>query len=329
MPSASGPSRPSAASRDVAALILAAVCWGLGTVVSKVALEEFPPFTLLAAQLATSVVVLALLLRRQGVPLFGQVPPILGRLGVLNPGIAYALSLIGLASITASLAVLLWALEPILILVLAAVFLGERITRAFVALTGIALIGMVLVVYDPGAGASQLVGVALTVAGVACCAAYTVITRRFIPGADDTSQVVLSQQVHALAFTIPALVVVAALGFAVVPTTFSAVGLASALTSGILYYAAAYLLYLSALRRVQASLAASSFYLIPVVGLTAGGLLLGDRLEPYQWAGAVLVIGAVIGILRGSSSAAPIALATDADSRVAPLATHREGLAPD
>jgi len=329
MPSVMDASRSSATPRDVAALILAAGCWGLGTVVSKVALEEFPPFTLLAVQLATSVVVIALLLRRQGVPLFGQVPPILGRLGVLNPGIAYALSLVGLASITASLAVLLWALEPILILVLAAVFLGERITRGFLALTSIALVGMVLVVYDPGAGASRLVGVALTVAGVACCAAYTVITRRFIPGAEDTSQVVLSQQVHALAFTIPALVVVAALGFAVVPTTVTGVALASALASGVLYYAAAYLFYLGALRHVPASFAASSFYLIPVVGLTAGGLLLGDRLEPHQWAGAVLVIGAVIGILRGSRSAAPIASPATDDPRIRGLAPHGEGLVPD
>jgi probable blue pigment (indigoidine) exporter len=286
--------------RDVAALILAAVCWGLGTVVSKVALEEFPPFTLLSVQLATSVLVLALLLRRQGVALFGQVPPLLGRLGVLNPGISYALSLIGLASITASLAVLVWALEPILILAMAAVFLRERVSRRFVVLSGIAVAGMVLVVYEPQGGTSQLIGVALTVAGVVCCAAYTVITRRFIPTADDTSQVVFSQQVHALAFTIPALAVVAAFGVQVVPTGLSGPGLASALGSGVLYYAAAYLFYLGALKRVPASFAAASFYLIPVVGLTAGGLVLGERLEPYQWVGAVLIIGAVVVILRGS-----------------------------
>ena len=245
-------------------------------------------------------VVLALLLRRQGVPLFGQVPPLLGRLGVLNPGIAYALSLIGLASITASMAVMLWALEPILILALAAVFLRERVTMSFVALSSVAVAGMLLVVYEPAAGTSQLIGVALTVAGVACCAAYTVITRRFIPTADDTSQVVFSQQVHALAFTIPALAIIAAFGVQVVPTTLSATGLASALGSGVLYYAAAYLFYLGALKRVPASFAAASFYLIPVVGLTAGGLVLGERLEPYQWVGASLVIGAVVVILRGS-----------------------------
>jgi len=38
------------------ALILAAACWGTGTVVSKAAVAEFPPLTLLAIQLAASLV---------------------------------------------------------------------------------------------------------------------------------------------------------------------------------------------------------------------------------------------------------------------------------
>jgi drug/metabolite transporter (DMT)-like permease len=38
--------------------------------------------------------------------------------------------------------------------------------------------------------------------------------------------------------------------------------------------------------------AAASFYLIPVFG-TAVAAAFGERLEPMQWAGALLVIGAV------------------------------------
>lgn len=45
----------------------------------------------------------------------------LSLLGVLNPGLAYALSIAGLAHVTASVSVLLWAIEPILILALAAI----------------------------------------------------------------------------------------------------------------------------------------------------------------------------------------------------------------
>ena len=114
------------ARRDLLALVLAAACWGLGTVLSKAALDEVPPLTLLPIQLASSLVILGLLMRRYHVPLRGSGPALLGRLGLLNPGLAYALSLVGLLTITASLSVLLWALEPLLILFLAAVFLGER-----------------------------------------------------------------------------------------------------------------------------------------------------------------------------------------------------------
>ena len=54
------------ARRDIVALILAATCWGVGTVISKAALDEIPPFTLLPIQLAASLVLLGLLMRRQG-----------------------------------------------------------------------------------------------------------------------------------------------------------------------------------------------------------------------------------------------------------------------
>src|SRR4029079_5426504 len=126
--------------RSVIALILAAAAWGLGTVISKRAVAEMPPLTWLAIQVAASVVVLVLLMRWRRVPLRDpSAPPVLGRMGMLNPGLAYALSLLGLTHISASLSVLLWALEPILILVLAAWFLSERVSRTVLALSGVAV----------------------------------------------------------------------------------------------------------------------------------------------------------------------------------------------
>ena len=184
--------------RDLVLLALAAACWGLGTVVSKRAIDEISPFVLFPIQLVGGLVALALVMRRAGLLLVGS-PPLLGRLGILNPGLAYALGLIGLTSISASLYVLLWALEPLLILVLAGLFLGEGITRRFTLLSAIAAVGMGLVVYQP-ATSGQWPGVALTLAGVGCCAAYTVIARRWVGTADSTAQVVLAQLAYALAF---------------------------------------------------------------------------------------------------------------------------------
>ena len=290
------------ARRDLVALILAATCWGLGTVTSKAALAEIPPLTLLPIQLIASLAILAVLMRREGISFRSGGSPLLGRLGLLNPGAAYALSLIGLVTITASLSVLLWVLEPLMILALAAWFLHERITPAFVALSLAALVGLMVVIYDPSSSTGQLIGVALTVAGVACCAAYSVITRRWIPDAKETSQVILSQQAHALVLALGLVVLVGLAGGAIAPASLTPIGLASAIGSGVLYYAGAYWFYLGALRHVPASFAAVSFYLIPIVGVVAGALLLGERLDPRQWVGAVLVIFSVLAIFRESST---------------------------
>jgi probable blue pigment (indigoidine) exporter len=299
----------SSAARDMAALVLAAASWGLGTVISKAALGEFPPATLLAVQLASSLAVLVVLMWRRGIPLRGHGPALLGRLGLLNPGVAYALGLLGLTTITASVSVLLWALEPLMILLLAAAFLRERITPGLLVLSVVAVAGIILVVYEPTAIGGQVVGVAVTVVGIACCAAYTVITRRFLPDAQETSQVVLWQQGYGLALAIGLLVVIALLGGPLAPTDLTLIGLASAVLSGVLYYAGAYWLYLGALRRVPASVAAASFYLIPIVGVAGGVLLLGERLGAVQWIGAAMVIVSVIAILtRSTPAGGPIAV---------------------
>jgi probable blue pigment (indigoidine) exporter len=283
------------ARRDLVLLALAAACWGLGTVASKRATDEMAPLVLFPIQLAASVVVTAVVMRLRGLSLEGS-PTLLSRLGTLNPGLAYALGLIGLTYISASLYVLLWALEPLLILLLAGVFLGEGISKRFVLLSGLAAAGMGVVVYDPSTN-GQWPGVLLVLAGVACCAAYTVIARRWVGTSDSTAQVVLAQQTYALVFAV-AVALAAALIGSLRWSGVSPTGLLSAVGSGLLYYAAAYWFYLSALRRVPASLAATAFYLIPVFGLGASFALLGERLEVGQWVGVAIVVVAVVSIIR-------------------------------
>ncbi|HEV8402915.1 MAG TPA: DMT family transporter [Candidatus Limnocylindrales bacterium] len=289
---------------NVLTLTLAAACWGVGTVVSKRAIEEIPPLTLLPIQLGVSLAVLAILMRWRGLPFRDpSASPVLGRLGILNPGMAYALSLLGLVSITASLSVMIWAIEPLIILLLAGWFLRERVGSSLVVLSLVALGGLVLVIGQPGGG--SLVGVLLTIAGVVCCASYTVVTRRWLVTAYSTTQVIVAQQAHAIAF---ALVLVAAawlLGGGPWPVGVTAAGWASAIVSGILYYALAYWFYLSGLRNVPASLAAVSFYLIPIFGVAGASVLLGEHLDASQWVGVVIVLAAVLLITRRTTAADP------------------------
>lgn len=289
--------------RTLLDLTLAAACWGIGTVISKRAVAEIPPLSLLLIQLAVSLVVLASLMRWRGLAFRDRsASPVLGRLGVLNPGLAYALSLLGLVHITASLSVLLWVMEPLLILFLAGWLLRERIGVAVVVLSLVAVAGMLLVIYEPGSTGNP-VGVLLTLAGVGCCAVYTVATRRWLATADSTAQVVAAQQAHALAFAVVLVGAAWLLGGAVLPAaSISAAAIASAIVSGVLYYALAYWLYLSALRHVPASFAAVSFYLIPIFGVAGGVLLLGERLDATQWLGAATVLGAIYLIFRRTQS---------------------------
>jgi probable blue pigment (indigoidine) exporter len=286
--------------RALISLVLAAASWGAATAVSKRAVAEMPPLTLLAIQLAASLVVLALLMRWRHEPFRDPTAsPILGRLGVLNPGLAYALGLLGLVHISASLSVLLWAAEPLMILLLAGWLLRERVTPGVVVLSLIAAAGMALVVYAPG-GSGHLLGVALTLAGVACCAIYTVVARRWLGTAEGTAAVVATQQLYALAFALLVVIAVWIAGGAVRPGNVSSAGWLSALLSGVLYYGVAFWLYLAGLRQVPAPIAAVSFYLIPIFGLAAAFLLLGERLNPQQWLGAGVVIAAVLVIFRAS-----------------------------
>jgi probable blue pigment (indigoidine) exporter len=291
------PARPTV--RPFLMLVAATACWGTGTVLSKLALDRgLAPVVLLAVELAASCTFLVLILtastrarpRIPGSPAYRKVVA----LGALNPALAYALGLIGLTTISASLAVLIWALEPILVTGLAVLMLRERVSPAVTVLVVAATLGAIVVVSTPGAHGSPA-GVALTLAAVVACALYTVLTRRLILD-DGSLVVVLGQQVLALALVAVWLVV------AVVATNGGAAGtrpdaetLLLAATSGVVYYGGAFAFYVSGLRQVTAASAGAILPLIPVWGLAAA-FLAGDRLTLTQWAGAALVALAVLAI---------------------------------
>ena len=292
----------------VAALVAAAASWGVGTVVSKQVVDDVAPLTLLPLQLAASCAFLLIVVLALHEPLTWS-PSVrrLSVLGVLNPGVAYALGLIGLTTITASMSVLLWALEPVGIMLLAALLLRERIPAGLAALVGVAIAGVLLVVYRPGA-AGNAAGITLTLVSIGCCALYTVLTRRLM--LDDSSlNVVLVQQAAALLFALLLATVVWLVGGT--GWDLGGLGLGSLLgaaASGVLYYGLGFLMFVTGLRLVPASYAGAFLPLIPVFGVAAG-YWVGERLDPRQWAGAVVIVAATAAIAwrqRTVSTPAPI-----------------------
>jgi drug/metabolite transporter (DMT)-like permease len=147
-----------------------------------------------------------------------------------------------------------------------------------------------LVVYQPRA-AGDAVGIILTLVSIGFCALYSVLTRRLL--LDDSSlTVVLSQQAAAFGFAVILTTVVGVLGGAGWDLSSLGVGvLLGAAASGVLYYGLGFWFFVTGLRQVPASYAGAFLPLIPVFGLAAG-YLVGERLAPRQWVGAVIIVTA-------------------------------------
>ncbi len=282
---------PTTSCRHALLLVAATACWGCGTVLSKQVLDRgVAPLTLLAIELAASSLLLwlgtlVLGLRVTWSATLGR----LAALGILNPGFAYALGLLGLVTIDASMSVLLWATEPMLIMLLAVLLLRERVAAATIVAVAVALVGVLLVLYRPGAS-GDAIGIGLTMGAVTACGFYTVLTRRLL--LDDSSLVVvLVQQSAALVFALAITGLAWAVGAADLGLPATSATWALAAASGVVYYGLAFWFLVGGLRGVPASIAGSFFPLIPVFGLAAG-YLAGDRLLERQWLGATLVVAA-------------------------------------
>ena len=268
-------------------LVAAAASWGLGAVLSKHALEGYPPSVLLPVQLLCSTLVLGAVVAMTRAPVRSiKQPGRLAALGVLNPGVAYALGLIGLSSINASTSVVIWATEPVIIVVMAFSLLREPISRFAVTSLAAAMGGIALIVGAPSSGDSA-VGVALTFVSVSACSLYTIVLRR-MNLSDATLPVVWIQQLSALVFATLVLLAWTFVNDVVVDPSPSTT--LAAVAGGVTYYGLGFLLYVSGLRRTTAARAGIFLTLIPVFGLAFSAVLLGERFTWVQTAGALVVI---------------------------------------
>lgn len=293
--------------KGVAAATLAALCWGTATVMSKAALSDLPPVSLLVLQLAASVVLLWIVVGLRRTP-SGSPGDVLryAWLGLLEPGLAYLLGLIGLVDVKAGGATLIQSSEAIMIVCASAVLLRERPGGRFLGLSTVAFAGLALALglFRPGdATGNDPFGVILIFAATATAAVYVVLSSRVATSADPVA-IVAWQQTAALGFALlllPSDWMLAPQGPALPgsPELWLVV-----LTSGVLQYALAFSLYMLALRAVSANVAGSFLNLTPVFGLGIAFLFLDERLSPVQLAGTAVTIAAVVLISRLKQSGA-------------------------
>lgn len=288
----------------ILAVVASAACWGLATVLSKDVLHTIAPFTLLAIQLAGSVGFLAVAFLVRG----GRLPGVgrglsLAWPGLLEPGLAYGVSVPGLALTSATNATVLSTAEPVLICLLAFLLLGVRTSAWVLGCSALAILGVLLVTVfgtgdlgtgdlgagDPGTG--DLRGDVLVFVGTGFAALYVVASSRMVAGLPALTLALL-QQALGLLFALGLLAVALATGWEELKVPPLGVVLVAVLT-GVVQYAMAVWLYLTALRDLPAPVAGGFLALIPVFGVAGAMLLLGERLAPMQMLGCGLVVAAM------------------------------------
>jgi drug/metabolite transporter (DMT)-like permease len=305
------PPPPPSERRDTAlkaslALAASAACWGLATVATKGQLAAVPPMPMLVIQLTASVAFLwaAVLVTRAPVRI-DRASLRASLSGLLEPGLAHTFGTAGLALTTASATTLISAAEAPATVLLAWLFLRERIgpRTLLVAAAAGAGVGLVILPDLDGLGGGSLPGDGLVGVATLLAAVYVIVSRRLIGGMGALQLVVLQQTVGLLWAGL-ALLAAAALGW--VPLGLAGLAprtIALAALTGVVQYAIAFWLWLVGLRHLPASRATLFLSLIPVFGVAGGALALGERLGPSQWIGAAVVLGAVQALVRAEPAA--------------------------
>ena len=280
----------------VAALVGSAASWGLATVVSKVALSALPPFTLLAVQLSASVTFLwvAVVVLRAKV----RLDPASRRAalsGLLEPGLAYGVTIPGLSLTSAANTSMIGAAEPVLVCAVAWLLLSERPRPAIMLAILVAMIGAALVTVSSEASATSsapLVGNFLVLAGTLFAAVYVVLSSKFLAHAAPLPLAAL-QQSMGLLFALLLLAIALLTGWEQIPNILSLHTMLLALGSGVIQYALPFWLYLAGMSVLRTSTSALFLALIPVFGVAGAVLILGETILPQQLLGCAIVIIAV------------------------------------
>jgi drug/metabolite transporter (DMT)-like permease len=205
-------------------------------------------------------------------------------------GVFYALTVYGfiasVAHVPINVAVLVFFTHPILIAVVAHWRGGDRLTARKLLLAVAALAGLALAL-GPGFGNLDPAGVALAaLAAVAMCGMILCSAR--------AQERATSTQVnlHATAASTVAFALLTT-GFGAWALPSSAVGWLGVAGAG-LGIGLGLLSFLAALRYLSPVRATMLSNVEPLLSILFAAAVLGERLEPPQWAGAALVVGALV-----------------------------------
>lgn len=272
-------------------IAISAAAFGTLGILGRYAYSEgLDALTIMALRFSLSALVLLALLAVRGerLPRGGTLARLvgMGAVGYVGQTFAY---LTALKYASPGLVALLLYLYPVFVVILAAAWLREPVTRLKAGASGLALVGLALTV---GPAGGQLAGVLLAILAAAIYSVY------ILTGAQVMKRVsaIQSSSVIFISAGVMSSLLMAANG-AHLPKSASgwAVIAAIVLIATVLPVVA----FLAGLGRIGATNAAMLSTLEPVVTVLLSALLLGESLKPVTLLGGGLILAAVLLLARG------------------------------
>jgi O-acetylserine/cysteine efflux transporter len=284
--------------------VLVAVCWGLNFPATAIALEHFPPLLMVALRFAIIAVPTLLFIPRPRIPVRWLIGVGLG-IGTLQFAFLYLSMAAGMPSGLAS--IVLQASAPFTV-VIAGIWLRERITTRQVIGIGVAVLGLAAIAFHR-AQVAALLPVVLALCAALGWAIGNVCTRK-------------AQAPNALHLTLWMAVIPPLPMFALsllvegprrigdtLATSLTLEALPSVL--GLLYIVViatlvGYGIWNGLLKRYPSSTVAPFSMLVPVVGVFASWIAFGEVIDVVELvAGAAVVLGVLVGSYQRRAPRAP------------------------
>ena len=290
-------SKPTARARIAPAgllfLAITSVGWGFNWPVTKFLLGELPPLTLRGVTGVIGALLLAgfALIRRESLKVGEGQWPRLVLAGMLNVTCWMVLMVFALLYLPASEATLIAYTMPVWASLLAWPVLGERPTllRTVALLAAFAGLASIMVGNGFGASMAKLPGIVMALGGAFGFALGTVLAKKLPiklpPIAAASWQIGIG--------CLP----IATVGLLIETThleKITPVGWALLFYSTVIQFCVAYVSWFAALARLPASVAAIGTMAVPVIGVVASAIALGEPLGPGQIAALVLTLAAVV-----------------------------------
>ena len=274
------------------------VCWGSLYVVSKIALKTIPPVTVLALRYLVAVPALFLLLKMRGAlrRVERKHIPTIAAIGFTGYFASFCLQMLGINRLTGSVSSLLGAMNPIFIPILAAVFLGEKLTLRKVLCVAVSMTGVVIIV---GVGGTvDFLGAVLMLLSVFLWSSASIIIRR-LGGRYDPMQVAMMAMIVALPFT----GAWAGIELQTNSCTFTVSAVLAVLFMGLVGTATAHSLWNYSLSKMDASFCSMFYPMQPLVSSVLGVIVLGERITAnFMIGGAIICCGIVAAVKNGKKA---------------------------